>query len=500
MNKKRMGAYIRNLRTSRGLSQERLRDELEKRYFMTVSVNAISSWEKGKTIPEVDYLRDLAAYFGVTVDELLEGEPSQECDFVTLYPDFSSSEFLERCDEQGKIPYTEISKKGGVIRKRFKELCLECSKGSDGLKNRRELLYILNRYALLEEGMNNRVFLRTLKDLGNQQYGEKELWWEIQKLFRWSDALRLEFNQLSDEGYIYEGVRLRMAYLEDWEKDLLLTTLQRVSPISFNPVTWSSNALKNYEKEHGKRFDFVQIFKDTIRFLIENGACINLDYMDYLSSPLFRTRVIDTLESAHDEVKKPFRVEVFDASNNRTMSYWVENNFPNYLLANQYYSVIKPLKELGFSFGQIIEMIASSDVLPGEVFLAAAKKDGADINRDINYIVADYYHRFSLISDLWNELRDKLSFYQKGYEFEREKWESELEKGNHDNTSMRWEWSGDETPDSYEQRARNSNRNKTLAQYEKGRLKKRTVDLLQKLDLLTQWQIQNDYLFRRTEE
>lgn len=43
--------------------------------FMHVSQTAISQWENGVFYPEVDRMRDLADYYGCTVNDLLEGEP-----------------------------------------------------------------------------------------------------------------------------------------------------------------------------------------------------------------------------------------------------------------------------------------------------------------------------------------------------------------------------------------------------------------------------------------
>lgn len=45
---------------------------------MGVSVTAVSLWENGVYYPDVDRMRDLAEYYGCTVDELLDGEPRRE--------------------------------------------------------------------------------------------------------------------------------------------------------------------------------------------------------------------------------------------------------------------------------------------------------------------------------------------------------------------------------------------------------------------------------------
>ena len=55
---------IYTLRRQRGLSQEQLAEALD------VSRQAISKWENGAAVPELDKLQAIAAFFDVTLDEL----------------------------------------------------------------------------------------------------------------------------------------------------------------------------------------------------------------------------------------------------------------------------------------------------------------------------------------------------------------------------------------------------------------------------------------------
>ena len=56
---------LQQLRKSRGLTQEELAEALY------VSRTAISKWESGRGYPNIDSLKAIAKFFGVTVDELL---------------------------------------------------------------------------------------------------------------------------------------------------------------------------------------------------------------------------------------------------------------------------------------------------------------------------------------------------------------------------------------------------------------------------------------------
>ena len=56
------------LRKQKGLTQEALADAL------FVSRTAISKWESGRGYPNIDSLKAIAQYFGITVDQLLSSE------------------------------------------------------------------------------------------------------------------------------------------------------------------------------------------------------------------------------------------------------------------------------------------------------------------------------------------------------------------------------------------------------------------------------------------
>lgn len=56
------------LRTARGMSQEALADALG------VSRQAVSKWETGAAVPDVDKIVQLSDFYGVTTDEILKGE------------------------------------------------------------------------------------------------------------------------------------------------------------------------------------------------------------------------------------------------------------------------------------------------------------------------------------------------------------------------------------------------------------------------------------------
>ena len=59
---------LQQLRKQKGLTQEELAQ------ILFVSRTAVSKWESGRGQPNIDSLKAISDYFGVTVDELLSGE------------------------------------------------------------------------------------------------------------------------------------------------------------------------------------------------------------------------------------------------------------------------------------------------------------------------------------------------------------------------------------------------------------------------------------------
>lgn len=92
MDQKKIGGFLRELRNEKGLTQEQLAEMLG------VTNRSISRWETGATMPEFDLLIQVAEYFGVSADEILDGERKPESanpdgkDILFKVADYGASE------------------------------------------------------------------------------------------------------------------------------------------------------------------------------------------------------------------------------------------------------------------------------------------------------------------------------------------------------------------------------------------------------------------------
>lgn len=63
-----LGEKLQELRKLKGLTQEELAE------ILYVSRTAVSKWESGRGIPNIESLKSISKYFSVSIDELLSGE------------------------------------------------------------------------------------------------------------------------------------------------------------------------------------------------------------------------------------------------------------------------------------------------------------------------------------------------------------------------------------------------------------------------------------------
>lgn len=72
MNHQKIGAFLKELRRAKGVTQEQLAETL------SVSRRTVSRWETGSNMPDLDILVEIADYYEVDIRELFDGERRPE--------------------------------------------------------------------------------------------------------------------------------------------------------------------------------------------------------------------------------------------------------------------------------------------------------------------------------------------------------------------------------------------------------------------------------------
>lgn len=101
MNQSTLGSRIKSHRKRLGLTQEQLAER------MGVSAQAVSKWENDLSCPDISVLPDLAAVFGISVDELLGSTTTGQ---TTVH----EAEVTEDKTKPERTVHFEFDKSGGV--------------------------------------------------------------------------------------------------------------------------------------------------------------------------------------------------------------------------------------------------------------------------------------------------------------------------------------------------------------------------------------------------
>lgn len=72
MNQAKIGAFLRELRKQKGLTQEQFAE------MINVSNRTVSRWENGNNLPDLSILMELSDYYAIDLTELLNGERNGE--------------------------------------------------------------------------------------------------------------------------------------------------------------------------------------------------------------------------------------------------------------------------------------------------------------------------------------------------------------------------------------------------------------------------------------
>jgi len=111
MNELNFSDNIVKLRHKKKITQEQLAD------FIGVTKASVSKWENKQSLPDILILTELAAFFDVTIDELLGYEPQLSKEQIQKL-------YLELAEAFAEYPFEEVMKKSEELTKKYYFYCL----------------------------------------------------------------------------------------------------------------------------------------------------------------------------------------------------------------------------------------------------------------------------------------------------------------------------------------------------------------------------------------
>lgn len=435
MNKKRMGQFLRKLRNDKDWSQEEVSNKFRENYF-DVSIKAISDWENGKTIPEIDKLSILANLYSVSIDEILDGEASANVDYFAEYV-FADKNWYSKFTDKDDI-YTIHQEQKLRVCKRFKQLLIKVIEGNDTKNERLEFKFLFEHFyklsACAEEYITttlNDDFLKLDEAIRNRLTGIGELksdekYFEISKFIIPTDESNVRLNEIVDGVNPNSYIDKRFKALDWWEKDMLLMSIQK-GDFVFDESKFGANTLKMYEERFGREFDKEKCVRKAVKYMIDNGACLNYQFINLISRKQEKRRIIDKVEELYLLCEKPLPCSYMDGE--KTFTRYAENNGKNRFIANYYYHFKFNFEFMKLSFDELYDFLWKYDPenMSNELIVCLAKRLNIDTERDMKYIRADL-NMHSYLFESWKEYRLKEKKIEEGF-LELRKLENKLENG-----------------------------------------------------------------------
>ena len=109
MDQEKIGRFIAELRKEKNMTQQELADKLR------VTDRAISHWENGRRLPDISLLKELAAFFNVTIDEIISGKRMTEDEQKELLNDSIIEIYTSRKKVESLQILTELLICAGIV-------------------------------------------------------------------------------------------------------------------------------------------------------------------------------------------------------------------------------------------------------------------------------------------------------------------------------------------------------------------------------------------------
>lgn len=328
MDKKKIGTFLKELRKEKDLTQDEFACAFSKSCFGDVGLvsnAAISKWERGESVPNIEDIQHLAHFYNVTIDEILNGERIVDIDFDEKY-------FLSNprwgMDAPKEVNLYEIREKQELeIETRFKVLLKKMISEGLTLTENTEFDYLLENFYTVytdDESGDTTDFIKNLKFqiirtvalMHNSSLDEK--FWEVYKLFESHFMQTVKRDICDDIENAEEILRNRVRNLEVFEKDMLLAVLQVENVTNSYGIQdrkqaqFTGKLMKLYEKTYNRPYDEEQLTKNAIKLLVACGARLNPLLLGYQRDKVIKVDILDRLIYLYNKFKEPIIIPVYE--------------------------------------------------------------------------------------------------------------------------------------------------------------------------------------------
>ena len=215
-----LAEQLKTLRKEKNISQEKLAA------YLGISYQAISKWENGNTYPDIQLLPEIARFFGITIDELLQVEKPDEQALFDEYVSkadalFRNGEAMETVLTLWKEAYHKMPNNI-----RVKEFLMSTYFDTDKVKYSQEIIElgmeIYNSDAnMYYKGQAIREVARTYAELGDKLKAEQ---WVL-KTPQINHCQEVLFSEILDGDEMVEQI----AFFTHWALEELLYMARRIA-------------------------------------------------------------------------------------------------------------------------------------------------------------------------------------------------------------------------------------------------------------------------------
>jgi len=226
-----LAEQLKTLRKEKNISQEKLAA------YLGISYQAISKWENGNTYPDIQLLPEIARFFGITIDELLQVEKLDE---QALFDEYASK--AEELFRNGEDMETVLTLWKEAYHKmpnniRVKEFLMSTYFDTDKVKYSQEIIElgmeIYNSDAnMYYKGQAIREVARTYAELGDKLKAEQ---WVL-KSTQINHCQEVLFSEILDGDEMVEQI----AFFTHWALEELLYMARRIACLEDDETTLSA--------------------------------------------------------------------------------------------------------------------------------------------------------------------------------------------------------------------------------------------------------------------